>query len=72
MKRNKRTNCVSGYEYFKSLPNESFNDKYNIFSKILNELRKYGVTKSNDEKNVKFLGVLPREWKPLTIHLVLP
>ena len=69
MKRNKRTNNVSSYERFKSLPNERLNDTYQRFTKLLNELKKFGITKSNDERNIKFLDALPREWRSLTMTL---
>ena len=69
MKRNKRTNCVSSYERFKSLPNENLFETYNRFAKLLNELKKFGIEKSNDERNVKFLDALPREWRSLTMTL---
>ncbi|KAJ0780908.1 putative transcription factor interactor and regulator CCHC(Zn) family [Helianthus annuus] len=69
MKRNERTNNVSSYERFKSLPNEKLNDTYQRFTKLLNELKKFGITKSNDERNIKFLDALPREWRSLTMTL---
>ncbi|KAJ0852044.1 hypothetical protein HanRHA438_Chr14g0633721 [Helianthus annuus] len=69
MRRNKRTNNVSSYERFKSLPNERLNDTYQRFTKLLTELKKFGITKSNDERNIKFLDALPREWRSLTMTL---
>ncbi|XP_035835801.1 uncharacterized protein LOC118484027 [Helianthus annuus] len=69
MKRNKRTNYVSSYERFKSLPNEKLYETYHRFAKLLNELKKFGIIKSNDERNIKFLDALPREWRSQTMTL---
>ncbi|XP_022023630.1 uncharacterized protein LOC110923883 [Helianthus annuus] len=69
MKMNKRTNCVSLYERFKSLPNEKLCETYYRFAKLLNKLKKFGIVKSNDERNIKFLDALPREWRSLTMTL---
>ena len=54
MKDNMRTLHVSSYERFTSLPSETLTNIYNRLTKILNELKKYGVEKSNVERNVKF------------------
>ena len=48
---------------------ESLNDTFNRFQKLLNGLKLYGRVYQVKGSNLKFLRALPRDWKPMKISL---
>jgi len=56
--RNNRALCINEYFAFKSLENESLKDVYNRFNLLVNKCRRFGVERSSEDNNLKFLQSL--------------
>ena len=69
VKENKMQLLIQQYEYFHFEENESLNDTFNRFQKLLNGLKLYGRVYQVKDSNLKFLRSLPKEWKPMTVSL---
>ena len=60
---------IQKYEAFHLKYDESVNDTYSRFQKLLNGLKIYGRTYSTEDTNLKFLRSLPKEWKQMIVSL---
>ncbi|KAI3758275.1 hypothetical protein L6452_05833 [Arctium lappa] len=59
----KISNCLHSFEEFKGRIGETLEGTYDRFVRLLNELSKNKVNKSQIELNIKFLSILQPEWK---------
>ena len=64
--RNNRALCINEYFAFKALDNESLKDVYNRFNLSVNKCRRFGVERSSEDINLKFLQSLNPKW---SIHV---
>ncbi|HEY5236600.1 MAG TPA: hypothetical protein VIJ14_10505, partial [Rhabdochlamydiaceae bacterium] len=62
----KITSVITAYEQFKAKTTEDLPSIYSRFIKVINELKKNHIRKSNLEVNIKFLHCLQPEWKRFT------
>ncbi|XP_071741289.1 uncharacterized protein [Rutidosis leptorrhynchoides] len=56
--------ALAMYEVYFQKPDEPLNDCYRRFCEVINELKKVGVKKKNQEMNMKFLKKLNATWTP--------
>ena len=68
-KESEREIAMSSYESFKAKDGESLFDSYTRLNSFMNNLRKIGIQKTNNEVNVKFLKNLTEAWQQATVHL---
>ncbi|KAL8100675.1 hypothetical protein AgCh_032798 [Apium graveolens] len=62
IKKNRKTILTQEYEHFDSKANESLNDLYDIFVKLLNDLSLVDKEYDLEDSNLKFLLALPECW----------
>jgi len=67
--RNNRALCINEYFAFKALESESLKDVYNWFNLLVNKCRRFGVERSSEDNNLKFLQSLNPEGMPLSMSL---
>ncbi|XP_071718688.1 uncharacterized protein [Rutidosis leptorrhynchoides] len=56
--------ALAMYEDYHQKPDEMLKDYYRRFCEVINELKKVGVNKDNQELNMKFLKKLNATWTP--------
>ncbi|KAL8111815.1 hypothetical protein AgCh_019494 [Apium graveolens] len=62
IKKNRKTILTQEYEHFDSKTNESLNDLYDRFVKLLNDLSLVDKEYYLEDSNLKFLSALPECW----------
>ena len=67
--RNNRALCINEYFAFKAVEGEALKDVYNRFNLLVNKCRRFGVERSSEDNNLKFLQSLNPEWMPLSMSL---
>ncbi|PWA53148.1 hypothetical protein CTI12_AA448460 [Artemisia annua] len=60
-----QTLALWNYQSFKQLPEESLEDAYIRFNKLINEMNRHNLKRSNIKHNTMFLTNLQPEWRPL-------
>ena len=64
MKKSKISLLVQSYEMFKMSSNESIGEMFTRFTTIINSLKNFGKTYTNEEMIEKVLRSLPKHWQP--------
>jgi hypothetical protein len=64
-----QTLALWNYQSFKQLPEESLEDVYIRFNKLINEMNRQNLKRSNIEHNTMFLTNLKPEWRRFTIAI---
>ncbi|PWA85675.1 hypothetical protein CTI12_AA145820 [Artemisia annua] len=64
-----QTLALWNYQSFKQLPEESLEDAYIRFNKLINEMNRQNLKRSNIEHNTLFLTNLQPEWRRFTIAI---
>ena len=64
-----QTLALWNYQSFKQLPEESLEDAYIRFNKLINEMNRHNLKRSNIEHNTMFLTNLQPEWRRFTIAI---
>ncbi|PWA70807.1 hypothetical protein CTI12_AA286260 [Artemisia annua] len=64
-----QTLALWNYQSFKQLPEESLEDAYIRFNKLINEMNRHNLKISNIEYNTMFLINLQPEWRRFTIAI---
>ncbi|KAI3701961.1 hypothetical protein L6452_27481 [Arctium lappa] len=67
--KNNRALCINEYFAFKALPSESIQSTYNRYNSLLNKCKRYGIHRTSEENNVRFLQSLNDEWLHLTMSM---
>ena len=68
MKKN-RALCVNEYFAFKAVENEPLKGTYNRFNSLVIKCKSFGIGRTKEENNIRFLQSLNYEWIPLTLSL---
>ncbi|PWA53136.1 hypothetical protein CTI12_AA447710 [Artemisia annua] len=64
-----QTLALWNYQSFKQLPKENLEDAYIRFNKLINEMNRHNLKRSNIEHNIMFLTNLQPEWRRFTIAI---
>ncbi|KAI3729859.1 hypothetical protein L6452_18530 [Arctium lappa] len=67
--KNNRALCINEYFAFKALPGESIQSTYNRYNSLINKCKRYGIHRTSEENNVRFLQSLNDEWLHLTMSM---
>lgn len=67
VRENKMQLFVQKYEHFHFKTGESLNDVFSRFQKLLNALKLYDKVYLVKDLNLKFLRLLPKEWKLMIV-----
>ena len=67
--RNNKALCINEYFAFKALESEFLKEVYYRFNLLVNKCRRFGVERSSEDNNLKFLQSLNPEWMPLSMFL---
>ncbi|KAI3758666.1 hypothetical protein L6452_06237 [Arctium lappa] len=67
--KNNRALCINEYFAFKALPGESIQSTYNRYNSLINKCKRYGIHRTSEENNVRFLQSLNDEWLHLTMAM---
>ncbi|KAI3685588.1 hypothetical protein L6452_34837 [Arctium lappa] len=67
--KNNRALCINEYFAFKALPSESIQSTYNRYNSLINKCKRYGIHRTSEENNVRFLQSLNDEWLHLTMSM---
>ena len=67
--RKNRALCINEYFSFKAMEGEALKDVYNRFNLLVNKCRRFGVERSSEDSNLKFIQSLNPEWMPLSMSV---
>ncbi|KAI3715214.1 hypothetical protein L6452_22186 [Arctium lappa] len=67
--KNNRALCINEYFSFKALSGESIQSTYNRYNSLINKCKRYGIHRTSEENNVRFLQSLNDEWLHLTMSM---
>ncbi|KAI3692973.1 hypothetical protein L6452_32799 [Arctium lappa] len=67
--KNNRALCINEYFAFKALPGESSQSTYNRYNSLINKCKRYGIHRTSEENNIRFLQSLNNEWLHLTMSM---
>ncbi|KAI3667080.1 hypothetical protein L6452_42124 [Arctium lappa] len=67
--KNNRALFINEYFAFKALSGESIQSTYNRYNSLINKCKRYGIHRTFEEKNVRFIQSLNDEWLHLTMSM---
>ncbi|KAI3665056.1 hypothetical protein L6452_43673 [Arctium lappa] len=67
--KNNKALCINEYFAFKALPSESIQSTYNRYNSLLNKCKRYGIHRTSEENNVRFLQSLNDECLHITMSM---
>ena len=67
--KNNTALCINEYFAFKALENEALKETYTRFNSLVNKCKRFGVERTTENNNLRFLQSLNDEWVSFSISL---